>query len=97
MLADELAPRSLAATWRWLNSVSQEDLTYGDMRAPMAQVEQLAFDPSVTPPRVLSREPDDQIVAFGAAAARPARALTIGRPLAPHQLTMPAQKGLRAR
>jgi hypothetical protein len=59
VLADELAPRSLAAAWGWLYSVAQQDFSNRDVRASMTKLQQLALDPPITPPRILARQSND--------------------------------------
>jgi hypothetical protein len=62
----------------------------------MTELEQFASDSDATPPRIVLRQLQNQLLQLGIE-TRPTRAAaaTESRPLSPHQLAMPAQNRLR--
>ena len=55
VLADEFAPGALAAARRRRQAMATEHLAHGEMGAAVAELEQLALDAAVAPPRALTR------------------------------------------
>jgi hypothetical protein len=67
-----------------------EDIADRRAADAQAQLPELAMDPTVSPPRVLARQPQDQRLEVGAD-VRPAAAWSLREgPLPAHQVAMPA-------
>src|SRR5262249_23677310 len=58
--------------------------------------EQLALDATVTPTFVLPGEPQDQLVQLAGTRSPASRSSPVGNPLAPDQLSVPAEQRVRA-
>ncbi len=93
--AQELAPAELGAGAGRGHPGLPEDLGDRRCRDAYADTGELADDPLVTPPRVLTREPQDQLPDL--LGDRRSTGSPSGiRPPPPHQLAMPAEQGVRA-
>ena len=88
----ELPPRGVSAPFRcWQNLQGFADTADRGCADPVAELEQLALDPLVSPAVILSGEPLDQRGDLGAD-RRPSRAVRVG-PFVSHQLSVPPQDG----
>jgi len=97
MLTDELAPGALASAWRRQEIVTAQNVPDRAVGAAAAQLQEFALNASVSPPRVLPGEPQDQLLALSALArSAPPWSTSIQRPLAAHELAVPVEQSLRA-
>ena len=88
MLAHELAPGALASPRRWLLSVAAEHLADGEVGTAVAQLAQLAHNPSVAPAFVLHRQLENEVVQLAPHhRPLPAGSAPISGPLTPDQLS----------
>src|SRR6516225_9451169 len=77
--------------------MAPEHVAHGAVGAAAVQLQELALDPAISPPRVLNRQANDQLLAFGALPWSAARwPSTVQGPLAADQFSVPAQQRLRA-
>jgi hypothetical protein len=95
VLADELAPGTLAAAWGRWRAVAAEHLADGEVGAAVAESEEFALDAAVAPVRVLAGEARDELVEFAGSRTLSARSPAVGCPLSADELAVPAEEGLR--
>ena len=95
MRTDEIAPTELdARAGRW-HARPPQDLGDARRRDAHTDTAELADDPLITPPRVLTRKPQHQLTKL-LRDRRPARPPPGVRPPFPHKLAMPTQQRVRA-
>ena len=92
--AQELGPRRSATTRRRTETRAPQHRPDRRRAHPNAKLAQLTLDPHTTPPRILPREPQNQVPHRRIKRRPTGRAVPI-TPLPPHQLTMPTQQRLR--
>jgi hypothetical protein len=96
VLADEFPPAGLAAARSGRDALAAQDLGHPHVGNLKAQLQRLALDALVPPARVLSGEAKDTLTPLRVAhRARARRASMEGDPLAPDQVAVPAEQGLR--
>ena len=96
LTVQELRPCRPLAPWRRWDPGGDQDLPHRRRRHENAEASEFTVDPAVTPPRVLPRHSQDHSP-DGATRTRAARVRVLGLadPAAPHDVTSPAQYGLR--
>jgi hypothetical protein len=92
---EELAPRGTDPAWSRTETLSAQDRPDGGGGYSDAELHQLATDPEVAPPGVLSGHSHDELDGFPIE-RRPARSAAAIRPLAPNELSVPPEQGSRA-
>ncbi len=66
MLTKKLVPGALATAQRWQKAVATKDVAHGVVRAPTAELDELALDTPVSPPWVFPCKSQDEHLAPGA-------------------------------
>ena len=93
----ELPPRRTTTSWRRVETRRTEDVPDRGRSDPITQPDQFAVDPSMTPHRILAREPDHQLPDDSRCPRTTSNRHRLPRvgPMPSDKAPMPAQKRLR--